>query len=784
MTNLDTEKTGYLIQQYDKAVAELEVQTKKYYELEAKAKEYLPAVEQAARSAEHKLKNLCEQKSADLVKQASSESLTKSLTLVPACKYPFVAFVVGLILLFGIPYFLGKFFGLIVSIGIYVWLVRTGMKKQGLLNTAKQRESIQKLSTFPVLLMHFSDKESSDSTFPYLAVRAPVKEGESNTTTWKMDKQYGDLKNADFLVINSSASVNSEFAFVHIPENQGKPQVIGVRANTDGWDWPLHCELMEQLGTQTRDEIKAIQSYAEHAEESGRAGQQVDALLQRIKTLKEVEINWSDVSIEEETLDRILKLVDLFISGRKPSPKGVLLYGPPGTGKTLIARKLAKHADCHFEAVNIADLKAGHIGQTAPKVKELWKRCRENAPTILFVDECESAFAKRGGVDNDSFGNELVQTFISEWDGFNQAAGQVFVIGATNRFDILDTAVLSRFTSTVEIGLPSDKERRKILENEFNQADFKLEVSDELVTETTGMSGRDIHTLVATLVAENFNSDLDTDKIVEQVRKLRGKSSTQIKTLSWEDIILPEHSLNEFMNLGKELRNSERLEKMGISTPKGILLYGPPGTGKTQIARVLAGQSGLSFIAAATSDLKANYTGQSGSKVKALFERARSQAPCIVFIDEIDIVAGSRGGSSDGFVQEIVGQLLQEIDGVASKAGQVFLLAASNHPDNIDSALLSRFERKIEIGLPDESSRAKILALLLQNKPVDFDVVTEAENLAAITAGLSGRDLSSLVTRATRKAVSRAMMDGDDIENIKISMDDLNSVSRELETEE
>ena len=174
-----------------------------------------------------------------------------------------------------------------------------------------------------------------------------------------------------------------------------------------------------------------------------------------------------------------------------------------------------------------------------------------------------------------------------------------------------------------------------------------------------------------------------------------------------------------------------------------------------------------------TSDLKGTLIGHSGSKVKQLFEQARSQAPCIVFIDEIDIIAGSRGSNSDSFVQEIVGQLLQEIDGVATKEGQVFLLAASNHPENIDSALLSRLERKIEIGLPDEQARAKILSLLLSSKPVAFDISEKSQALAKLTAGMSGRDLSSLITRATRKAVNRTIQSGEEIEALTISEDDL-----------
>ena len=392
---------------------------------------------------------------------------------------------------------------------------------------------------------------------------------------------------------------------------------------------------------------------------------------------------------------------------------------------------------------------------------------------ILFIDECESTFARRGGADTDAFGNELVQTFLSEWDGFNQDAGKVFVVAATNRKDIIDNAILSRFTTTIEIGLPNGKARKRILENEFAQADMQFKVNDDIVHETAGMSGRDLHTLIASLVAESLNRDLNADMLLEHIRKIRGKGSTNVKAMTWDDIVLPNSTMSEFQNLGKELRNAEKLAELGISTPKGILLYGPPGTGKTQIARVLASQSGLSFIGATTSDLKANYIGQSGSKVKQLFEQARSQAPCILFIDEIDIVAGARNGSNDSFIQEIVGQMLQELDGIATKEGQVFLLAASNYPENIDSALMSRLERKIEIGLPNEFARSQIIANILRKKPTNFDVETIAIQLAKQTENYSGRDLNSLITRATRHAVNRALQTGDDIENTKIIEQDL-----------
>lgn len=771
MSQTQTQNLGYLESQLEQVEQDLIQQRLSAAEVKKQADDYLPSVDRAAQTVRQKWIQHTKNKANAIRDKARKESIGIGLTLRPLGKNKW-ACIIAWVVLFGFYYMTYGFFPKVILLVIYAILVKISIQRAASAKSAREYNSLMEFGALDISFMHFGNKESGDSNFPYVAVCAPGNPKDGFIDHWKIDPKYGSCFNSDFIVFRKAEDIKVHYAVLKLPSEGQDANLVAIKANTSGWDWKLHETVATEFAQQIGENIFPIQEFAKHAEVANNALKNVAALEQRAKTLKAVTEEWSDIAIEDQTLDRILKLVDLFISGRKPSPKGILMYGPPGTGKTLIARKLANHAGCHFEAVNISDLKAGHIGQTAPKVKELWARCRENAPTILFIDECESVFARRGSTDTDSFGNELVQTFISEWDGFNQAAGQVLVIAATNRHDILDSAVLSRFTASIEIGLPNEIARRRILENEFKQAELVLEINAALLTETAGMSGRDIHTLVATLVAENLNNQIEEDELLSQIRKLRGKGSTSVKEMTWDDIVLPDQTLSEFQHLGQELRNAEKLESMGISTPKGILLYGPPGTGKTQIARVLASQSGLSFIAATTTDLKANYLGQSAGKVKQLFEQARSQAPCILFIDEIDIVAGSRNGGADTLSQEVIGQLLQELDGVSSKKG-VFLLAASNHPDSIDSAVLSRMERKIEIGLPTEDARQKIIYGMLAKKPVDFDLIEVSHTLAAKTEGLSGRDLNSVVTRATRAAVSRTLKSGHNIDDLTISTEDV-----------
>lgn len=178
----------------------------------------------------------------------------------------------------------------------------------------------------------------------------------------------------------------------------------------------------------------------------------------------------------------------------------------------------------------------------------------------------------------------------------------------------------------------------------------------------------------------------------------------------------------------------------------------------------------MNFIAATTSDVKASYLGQSGNKVKELFARVRSQSPAILFIDEIDIVCPVRGMNSDVYAQEIIGQLLQELDGVKAIAEHVFVVAATNRLDSIDSAVLSRFPKRVEIPLPDLPSRKQLLIIMLRKLShtlTDADIFRMAEN----SHGRSGRDLRSMVENAQNNAVSRALESGEPT-NVELMSED------------
>jgi SpoVK/Ycf46/Vps4 family AAA+-type ATPase len=471
---------------------------------------------------------------------------------------------------------------------------------------------------------------------------------------------------------------------------------------------------------------------------------------------------WAGVALAPPVKQQLISLAGHFASGSASATRGLLLYGPPGTGKTLIARTFADSMGCAFFPLSLTDLKSGYIGQSGENVKVLWNKARAEPRAVVFVDECEGVFGRRGGLNSDSFVEEIVTAFLAQWDGFDKQA-HVWVVGATNRRDLIDPALLSRFEDQLEIGLPNGQQRLEILANEFARLGIPPPLPAQTEALTLGMSGRDLSSLAKRTVREHGTKiPLDDDTLAGFTIAMRKQGSTATDAqASWDTLVLAETTLRELKTTAGLLQHADTFRKRGIGVPRGLLLYGPPGTGKTQIARTLANETGLRFIAASTADIKQGFLGQSGQKVRELFERARESAPSLLFLDELDIIAATRGGQSDAILTEIVGQLLQELDGIAAQTQPVFVLAATNRRDQIDAAVLSRLSKQIEIPLPDRDAAQRLLMVMLAGKPLTFDLATGTQTLALRADGMSGRDLRSWVESAEHRAVARAIEVGD-----------------------
>ncbi|MDY5786456.1 ATP-dependent zinc metalloprotease FtsH [Corynebacterium sp.] len=231
----------------------------------------------------------------------------------------------------------------------------------------------------------------------------------------------------------------------------------------------------------------------------------------------------------------------------------------------------------------------------------------------------------------------------------------------------------------------------------------------------------------------------------------KAKQLTKDKpTNTFADVAGADEAVDELQEVVDFLQDPEIYEKLGAKIPRGVLLYGPPGTGKTLIARAVAGEAGVSFFTISGSDFVEMFVGVGASRVRDLFKQARENAPCIIFVDEIDAVGRHRGSGMGGGHDEreqTLNQLLVEMDGFGDREG-VILIAATNRPDVLDPALLrpGRFDRQIPVTNPDLAGRKQILKVHAKDKPLGPDANLEA--LAKRTAGMSGADLANVLNEA------------------------------------
>ena len=228
-----------------------------------------------------------------------------------------------------------------------------------------------------------------------------------------------------------------------------------------------------------------------------------------------------------------------------------------------------------------------------------------------------------------------------------------------------------------------------------------------------------------------------------------------IPTITYEDIggmTEAIHKIREMVEL--PLRHPELFTKLGIDPPKGVLLYGPPGTWKTLLAKAVANESGASFFSIAGPEIMSKFYGQSEENLRKIFEEAEKNAPAIIFIDEVDAIAPKREEVTGEVERRVVSTLLTQMDGLKSR-GKVIVIAATNRENSIDPALRrpGRFDREVEIGVPDQKGRKEILQIHTRNMPLTKDV--DLDQMSAITYGYVGADLEALCKEAAMSALRR-----------------------------
>ncbi len=503
----------------------------------------------------------------------------------------------------------------------------------------------------------------------------------------------------------------------------------------------------------------------------------------------------SEIKKVREMIELPMKHPELFERLGVEAPKGVLLYGPPGTGKTLLARALASETNAHFETLSGPEIMSKYYGESEEKLRQLFKTAEEQAPSIVLIDEIDSIAPKREEVTGE-VERRVVAQLLALMDGM-EARGKVVVIGATNRPDSLDPALRrpGRFDREIEIGVPNKESRLEVLLIHTRGMPLAKDVNQQKLADVThGFVGADLAALAreagmrslrrvlpeldleaGVIPAELLNKiEVNNDDFLEALREMEPSAMREVMVESpdvkWDDIGGLSQVKQELVeSVEWPLTYAKLFQHMDAEPPKGILLYGPPGTGKTMLAKAVATESQANFISIKGPEFLSKWVGESEKAVREVFRKARQAAPSVIFLDEIDSIAPSRSsGTSDSHVTErVISQILTELDGLES-LNSVIVIAATNRPDIIDPALLrpGRFDRLIEIGLPDEKGRLEILKIHAATKPLADDI--NLDEIAKKTEKYSGADLSAIVNEAVMLAIRECVLQGKSLEEAQI----------------
>jgi transitional endoplasmic reticulum ATPase len=523
------------------------------------------------------------------------------------------------------------------------------------------------------------------------------------------------------------------------------------------------------------------------------------------------DVTYEDIGGLDDELEQVREMIELPMRhpelfqqlGIEP-PKGVLLHGPPGTGKTLMARAVANEIDAYFTDISGPEIMSKYYGESEEQLREVFDEASENSPAVIFIDEIDSIAPKRGDTSGD-VERRVVAQLLSLMDGLEER-GQVIVIGATNRVDAIDPALRrgGRFDREIEVGVPDKEGRKEILQVHTRGMPLVDGIDlDQYAESTHGFVGADIAQLSKEAAMNALRRirpelDLEEDEIdaetLEQLQvteedfkqAMKGIEPSalrevfvEVPDITWDDVGGLEDTKERLREaIQWPLEYPDVFEQMDMQAAKGVLMYGPPGTGKTLLAKAIANESQSNFISIKGPELLNKYVGESEKGVREVFEKARANAPTVVFFDEIDSIAGERGQHSgdSGVGERVVSQLLTELDGL-EELEDVVVIATTNRPDLIDPALVrpGRLDRHIHVPVPDEEARRKILEVHTRNKPLADDV--DLDELARKTEGYVGADLEALAREAsmaaTREFIDSVSPDdvGDSVGNVRITSD-------------
>ena len=502
-------------------------------------------------------------------------------------------------------------------------------------------------------------------------------------------------------------------------------------------------------------------------------------------------ITYEDIGGLQEEIQRIREMVELPLRhpelfqrlGIEP-PRGVFLYGPPGCGKTLLAKAVANESDANFYVISGPEIMSKFYGESEARLREIFQKAHETAPSIVFIDEMDAIAPKREEVTGE-VERRVVAQLLSLMDGMG-TRGNIIVIGATNRPSAIDPALRrpGRFDREIEIGVPDKKGRNEIVQIHTRNMPLAEDVDIKRLSDIThGYTGADISALsreAAMKALRRYMPEINLeeervppeilDKMVvneddflsaytEITPTAMREVYVEIPSVHWKEVGGLEEIKNELIqSVEWPLKKPEVFKRMGIKPPRGILLYGPPGCGKTLLARAVATESEANFISVKGPEIFSKWVGESEKAIREIFRKARTAAPAIIFFDELDSIIPRRGAgySDSGASERVISQLLTEMDGIEALQN-VVVIGATNRPDILDPAVMrpGRFDRLIDVPAPDSKALMQIFKIHAHDMPLSADV--DLQEVAVKAKGYSGADVEALCREAAMNALRESI---------------------------
>lgn len=501
------------------------------------------------------------------------------------------------------------------------------------------------------------------------------------------------------------------------------------------------------------------------------------------KTLDEL-IGNEQAKIEIREVIDMLAHPERYAASGAELPKGMLFIGPPGVGKTLFARAIANEVGTPFYVVEGSGMSGLIMGLGVLKLKTLFAKLRKHDRAILFIDEIDSMASRRqndrgfGGVADM---NMTLNTLLTQMDGFH--ASRLLVIGATNKDGALDPAMMraGRMDRRIYFQTPSPEERKQIFQYYLDKVAYDSTTDlDKICGLTQGYSPADICQIVneAALIStrpggpNRVNTEMleqALDRISVGLERILVDSGVEITnpdpTVRLDHVIGIDDLKLEAAEIVDLLKRGQAMRDIGAKIPKGILLIGPPGVGKTLLAKAIANEAGVPFYGLSASYFRSMWAGEGAGRIRAIYTQARKSPSAIVFIDEIDALAGQEAVQGMGNQRSNeLNEILVQLDGVGRS--NVITICATNREQNLDTAFYraGRFDRKVYIGLPDGEARTKMFELYIAK--VKTTGKLDLGKLGKDSVNFSGADINACVNEAAILAVraGRKELSQDDLE--------------------